>query len=48
MPGLQAKDFLRLLRAMTDAMHRLNLGTLDSFFARIVRAFRLSWVWRRL
>jgi ATP-dependent exoDNAse (exonuclease V) beta subunit len=41
-PGLQAKDFLRLLRTMTDAMHRLNLGTLDSFFARIVRAFPLE------
>ncbi len=41
-PGLQAGDFLRLLRAMTDAMHRLNLGTLDSFFARVVRAFPLE------
>ncbi len=41
-PGLRAKDFLRLLRTMIDAMHRLNLGTLDSFFARIVRAFPLE------
>jgi ATP-dependent exoDNAse (exonuclease V) beta subunit len=41
-PALQAKDFLRLLRTMTDAMHRLNLGTLDSFFARVVRAFPLE------
>src|SRR4051812_506768 len=41
-PGMQAKDFLRLLRTVTDAMHRLNLGTLDSFFARVVRAFPLE------
>ena len=41
-PGLGAADFLRLLRTMVDAMHRLNLGTLDSFFARIVRAFPLE------
>src|SRR3954471_6410596 len=32
-PGLRAADFLKLLRAVTDAMHRLSLGTLDSFFA---------------
>ena len=30
-PGMQAKDFLRLLRTMTDAMHRLNLRTLGRF-----------------
>ncbi|MDI1335498.1 MAG: UvrD-helicase domain-containing protein [Lacunisphaera sp.] len=41
-PALRAGDFLRLLRAMTDAMHRLSLGTLDSFFARVVRAFPLE------
>jgi ATP-dependent exoDNAse (exonuclease V) beta subunit len=41
-PAMRAKDFRRLLRAVTDAMHRLNLGTLDSFFARIVRAFPLE------
>lgn len=35
-------DFLRLLRAMTDAMHRLRLGTLDGFFARIARTFPLE------
>src|SRR5262249_2147507 len=38
-PQLTRADFLRMLRAVTDAMHRLNLGTLDSFFARVVRAF---------
>lgn len=42
LPALRGADFLRLLRAMTDAMHRLNLGTLDSFFARVVRAFPLE------
>lgn len=41
-PALRAADFLRLLRAVTDAMHRLSLGTLDSFFARVVRAFPLE------
>jgi ATP-dependent exoDNAse (exonuclease V) beta subunit len=41
-PEFGPGDFLRLLRAMCDAMHRLNLGTLDSFFARIVRNFPLE------
>ncbi|MBX3736783.1 MAG: UvrD-helicase domain-containing protein [Candidatus Didemnitutus sp.] len=38
-PELRAADFLRLLRAMVDALHRLRLGTLDSFFAKIAQAF---------
>lgn len=37
-----AADFLRLLRSVTDAMHRLRLGTLDGFFARIARNFPLE------
>jgi ATP-dependent helicase/nuclease subunit A len=41
-PGLATTDFLRLLRAMVDAMPRLSLGTLDGFFARIVRSFPLE------
>ena len=41
-PALRAADFLQLLRAVTESMHRLNLGTLDSFFARVVRAFPLE------
>ncbi len=41
-PAMRARDFLLLLRGVTDAMHRLTLGTLDSFFARIVRAFPLE------
>lgn len=35
-------DFLRLLRRVTDAMHRLRLGTFDGFFARIARNFPLE------
>lgn len=41
-PALRAADFGGLLRGMTEAMHRLSLGTLDSFFARVVRAFPLE------
>lgn len=35
-------DFLRMLRTVVGAMHRLSLGTLDSFFAKVVRAFPLE------
>ena len=38
-PELRPVDFLGLLRAVVQSMHRLRLGTLDSFFARIARAF---------
>ncbi len=38
-PALGAADFLRMLRGVADALHQLRLGTLDSFFARIARAF---------
>ncbi len=41
-PELKAADFRTMLRTVIDAMHRLNLGTLDSFFARVVRAFPLE------
>ena len=41
-PRLGPADFLKMLRAVTDAMPRLRLGTLDSFFARIARAFPLE------
>lgn len=34
--------FLRMLRDVVDAMHRLRLGTLDGFFARVARAFPLE------
>ncbi len=41
-PQLGRAEFLAMLRAMVGAMHRLSLGTLDSFFARVVRAFPLE------
>ncbi|MEY2879064.1 MAG: hypothetical protein RLZZ15_1444, partial [Verrucomicrobiota bacterium] len=41
-PTARRADFLRLLRATTEAMPRLSLGTLDGFFARVVRAFPLE------
>ena len=40
--GAGPADFLRLLRAVVDAMPRLCLGTLDSFFTRVVRSFPLE------
>ena len=39
---LGCAGFLEMLRAVTDTMHRLNLGTIDSFFARLVRNFPLE------
>ena len=41
-PGLGAEDFRRMLRTVVEAMPRLNLGTLDGFFGRIVRTFPLE------
>jgi ATP-dependent helicase/nuclease subunit A len=41
-PSLGPADFLRMLRVMVGSMHRLSLGTLDGFFARVVRAFPLE------
>ena len=41
-PRLGRAEFLRLLRAMIDAMPRLSFGTFDAFFARIVRSFPLE------
>src|ERR1019366_3465261 len=41
-PPPEGKDFLRMLRAVVDAMPRLQLGTLDGFFARVVRSFPLE------
>ena len=41
-PHLGPADFLRHLRTMIEAMPRLTLGTLDGFFARIVRNFPLE------
>ena len=41
-PQLGTADFLAMLRKVVGAMHRLALGTLDSFFAKVVRAFPLE------
>ncbi|MSU53123.1 MAG: DNA helicase UvrD, partial [Opitutaceae bacterium] len=38
-PENGSADFLRMLREVVTAMPRLNLGTLDGFFARVVQAF---------
>lgn len=40
--SFRTQEFLGLLRSMIDSMHRLRLGTLDSFFARIARAFPME------
>ena len=40
--GLGCTSFLGMLRSVTEAMHRLNLGTLDGFFGRLVRNFPLE------
>lgn len=41
-PGAGSAEFGVLLRQMVDAMPRLTLGTMDSFFARIVQAFPME------
>src|SRR4051812_44156263 len=38
-PQMAEPDFLQMLRRVVDAMPRLQLGTLDGFFARIARVF---------
>jgi ATP-dependent helicase/nuclease subunit A len=38
-PNLRAADFLGHLRTLVSDMHRLSLGTLDSFFSSILRNF---------
>lgn len=40
---LSQADFLRLLKDLTRGLHRLSLGTLDSFFVRVVGAFPLEF-----
>jgi len=41
-PELTPREFGGMLRSVVDSMHQLNLGTLDGFFARVVRAFSLE------
>ncbi len=40
--GLGPDDFLKMLRAVTEAMPRLRLGTFDGFFGRVARNFPLE------
>src|SRR4051812_12618868 len=42
LPELGPPQFLGLLRAVVDVMHRLRLGTFDGFFARIARNFAIE------
>lgn len=37
--GLTRAEALALLRAATDSLHALSLGTLDSFYSRVLRTF---------
>ena len=41
-PRLGPPDFMKMLRDVTNEMHRLRLGTFDGFFARIARNFPLE------
>ena len=38
--GLEEVDFSEVLSQVTRSLHRITLGTMDSFFARIVKAFQ--------
>lgn len=37
---IEGADFAAVLARVTRSLHRITLGTMDSFFARIVRAFQ--------
>lgn len=41
-PGMLPQDFLRLLRHLLAGLHRLHIGTLDSFTVGVARAFPLE------
>ena len=43
MPRLTQTDFRRLLRAVISSMHLSPIGTLDSFFVRILKSFPLEF-----
>jgi len=38
-PGFEPSDFLRLLQSFVQNLHRLHIGTLDSFLVGVARAF---------
>ena len=41
-PSFTQNDFLRLLRELMDSLHRLHVGTLDSFTIGVIRAFPME------
>jgi ATP-dependent exoDNAse (exonuclease V) beta subunit len=41
-PEFHPPDAIRLLRGVTDSLHRLHIGTLDSFIVRVIRTFPLE------
>ena len=42
LPRLGVDDFRRMLRQLLDQLHRLHVGTLDSFTVSVIRAFPLE------
>ena len=41
-PDFDRDDSLRLLRSLTRELHRLQVGTLDSFFSRLAKSYTLE------
>ena len=41
-PSLGSGEFLRMLRCLTDSLHRAHIGTLDSFTVSVIRAFPME------
>lgn len=41
-PSFSQKDFLHLLRSLLESLHRLHVGTLDSFTIGVIRAFPME------
>jgi len=41
-PQLNQVDFLHLLRSLLDSLHRLHVGTLDSFTIGVIRTFPME------
>lgn len=41
-PSSGAPEFLRMLRQLTEGLHRTHIGTLDSFTVGVIRAFPLE------
>jgi len=41
-PALGPNDYITMLRRLLDDMHRLHIGTIDSFAVRVVKSFPLE------